>query len=167
MDVEDEPGQVADGVGDHDGDQDHAQTLLLPLVAPPQPLDRRVDAHVEDRDLDQSEVSTAISPPITAHRGDGQDAEDDQPRPAVVEDVVEGVGPQLRGRELHPAPALPLPGLHGHHLRLEELGDVEEDGERGDGRAVLDQPPEIKNIWFEIKIVSFSKKYLKEQMNNI
>ena len=83
------------------------------------------------------------SPPITAHRGDGQDAEDDQPRPAVVEDVVERVGPQLRGRELHPASALALPGLHGHHLRLEELGDVEEDGERGDGRAVLDQPPEI------------------------
>ena len=100
------------------------------------------------------------SPPITAHRGDGQDAEDDQPRPAVVEDVVERVGPQLRGRELHPASALALPGLHGHHLRLEELGDVEEDGERGDGRAVLDQPPENKNIWCSTStanILFFSK----------
>ena len=98
------------------------------------------------------------SPPITAHRGDGQDAEDDQPRPAVVEDVVERVCPQLRGRELHPASALALPGLHGHHLRLEELGDVEEDGERGDGRAVLDQPPENKNIWCSTANILFFSK---------
>ena len=69
---------------------------------------------------------------------EGNDSEDDEPEPGVVVHVVVLVEPELRdgngglGAVVHPVPV---------QLGLEELWDVEDDGERDDGNEVLEETP--------------------------
>ena len=97
--VEQEPGEVAHEKGEDDGDEDHAQTDLLLLVPPSEPGDGQVDPNVHD-----------------GNQGEGEQAQEHQPRPAVVEDVVHWVGPQLGGHDPDQVSVLVTPD----NLRLEK-----------------------------------------------
>ena len=72
MNVENQSGKVADEEHEDDGDEDDAKTFLLLLIPFPQLLDGQVDLDVK-----------------TGDEGEGDDPEEDESHPAVIDSVVE------------------------------------------------------------------------------
>ena len=118
MHIEQKSRQVTDKERQDNGDQDDAETDLLLFVPPPEPCYGQVYLDIHEGD-----------------QGEGEKAKDDQLSPAVVQDVVHRVSPELRGHNPHQVRVLITPD----NLSLEELGDIEEDGEDEDGETVLHQ----------------------------
>ena len=114
--IEQQPRQITDEEGEDNRDEDDAETDLLLLIPPPEPGDGQVDPDVHK-----------------GYQGEGEEAKDDQLGPADVKDVVHRVRAELRGHDPHQVRLLVTP----YHLSLEELWDIEEDGEDNDGEAVL------------------------------
>ena len=118
MDIEQQSRQVTDKESQDNRHQDDAQTDLLLFVLPPEPCYGQVYLDIHEGD-----------------QGKGEKAEDDQPSPAVVQDVVHRVSPELCGHNPDQVRVLITPD----NLNLEELGDIEKDGEDEDGETVLHQ----------------------------
>ena len=122
MHIEQQPREVTDKEGEDDCDEDDAETDLLLLIPPPEPGDCQVDPDVHEGD-----------------QGEREEAKDDKLRPAVIQDVVHRVCPELRGHDPDQVRVLVTP----NNLSLEELGDIEKDGEDEDGEAVLHQSLDV------------------------
>ena len=89
----------------------------------PTPFYHPVDAIIEDAETDEWD-----------------DALDQESRGVHVDDDVEVVQPQIRGRGHGVGCVGVVAGVDGDELDLEELGDVEDDGEGDDGEEVAGDP---------------------------